>query len=151
MNRDGFVLGEGAGVLLLEELEHAKNRSANICRVPRWKLFDAYHVTEPRPDGKICHALAHSGVSREDVNYINAHAASTPAGDLKEYQALIHGFGQNPQLRINSTKSMTGHLLGAAGGVEAVATIQNTYSMCCIVTLLRCLSKNGHEVDCFLG
>nr|GLL23351.1 3-oxoacyl-[acyl-carrier-protein] synthase II, chloroplastic-like isoform X1 [Ipomoea trifida] len=69
-------------------------------------------------------ALAQSGVSREDVNYINAHATSTPAGDLKEYQALVHCFGQNPELRVNSTKSMIGHLLGAAGGVEAVATVQ---------------------------
>ncbi|KAL2327356.1 hypothetical protein Fmac_020783 [Flemingia macrophylla] len=130
-NRDGFVLGEGAGVLLLEELEHAKNRGANIYAEFLGGSFtcDAYHVTEPHPDGAgiiqcIEKALAHSGVSREDVNYINAHAASTPAGDLKEYQALIHCFGQNPHLRINSTKCMTGHLLGATGGVEAVATIQ---------------------------
>ncbi|RDY07421.1 3-oxoacyl-[acyl-carrier-protein] synthase II, chloroplastic, partial [Mucuna pruriens] len=90
---------------------------------------DAYHVTKPRPDGGgvilcIKKALAHSGVLREDVNYINAHATSTPIGDLKEYRALIHYFGQNLQLRVNSTKSMIGHLLGAAGGVEAVATIQ---------------------------
>uniref|UniRef100_A0A7N2MV93 beta-ketoacyl-[acyl-carrier-protein] synthase I n=1 Tax=Quercus lobata TaxID=97700 RepID=A0A7N2MV93_QUELO len=69
-------------------------------------------------------ALAQSGVSREDVNYINAHATSTPAGDLKEYQALLQCFGQNPELRVNSTKSMIGHLLGAAGAVEAVAAIQ---------------------------
>ncbi|MQL41468.1 beta-ketoacyl-[acyl-carrier-protein] synthase II, partial [Escherichia coli] len=90
---------------------------------------DAYHVTETRPDGAgviLCieKALAQSGVSKEDVNYINAHATSTPAGDLKEYQALLHCFGQNPELRVNSTKSMIGHLLGAAGGVEAVATVQ---------------------------
>ncbi|XP_020207395.1 3-oxoacyl-[acyl-carrier-protein] synthase II, chloroplastic isoform X2 [Cajanus cajan] len=131
INRDGFVLGEGAGVLLLEELEHAKNRGAHICAEFLGGSFtcDAYHVTEPHPDGagiilSIEKALAHSGVSKEDVNYINAHAASTSVGDLKEYQALIHCFGQNPELRINSTKSMVGHLLGAAGGVEAVATIQ---------------------------
>ncbi|XP_057430242.1 3-oxoacyl-[acyl-carrier-protein] synthase II, chloroplastic isoform X2 [Lotus japonicus] len=130
-NRDGFVMGEGAGVLLLEELEHAKKRGANIYAEFLGGSFtcDAYHITEPRPDGggvKLCieKALAHSGVSREDVNYINAHATSTPAGDLKEYQALIHCFGQNPELRVNSTKSMIGHLLGAAGGVEAVATVQ---------------------------
>ncbi|KAJ1439960.1 Thiolase-like [Sesbania bispinosa] len=131
INRDGFVMGEGAGVLLLEELEHAKKRGANIYAEFLGGSFtcDAYHVTEPRPDGAgvtLCieKALANSGVSREDVNYINAHATSTPAGDLKEYQALIHCFGKNPELRINSTKSMIGHLLGAAGGVEAVATVQ---------------------------
>ncbi|TKY72905.1 3-oxoacyl-of acyl-carrier-protein synthase II [Spatholobus suberectus] len=131
INRDGFVLGEGAGVLLLEELEHAKKRCANIYAEFLGGSFscDAYHVTEPRPNGVgviLCieKALAHSGVSREDVNYINAHATSTPAGDLSEYQALIHCFGQNPKLRVNLTKSMIGHLLGAAGGVEVVATIQ---------------------------
>ncbi|CAK8532077.1 unnamed protein product [Lathyrus sativus] len=130
-NRDGFVMGEGAGVLLLEELEHAKKRGATIYAEFLGGSFtcDAYHITEPRPDGAgviLCieKALANSGVSREDVNYINAHATSTPAGDLKEYQALIHCFGQNSDLRVNSTKSMIGHLLGAAGGVEAVATIQ---------------------------
>ena len=81
-------------------------------------------MTEPRPDGAgvvLCieKALTQSGVSKEDVNYINAHATSTPAGDLKEYQVLIQCFGQNPELRVNSTKSMIGHLLGAAGGVAA--------------------------------
>ncbi|XP_045829877.1 3-oxoacyl-[acyl-carrier-protein] synthase II, chloroplastic-like isoform X2 [Trifolium pratense] len=131
INRDGFVMGEGAGVLLLEELEHAKKRGATIYAEFLGGSFtcDAYHVTEPRPDGAgviLCieKALISSGVSREDVNYINAHATSTHAGDLKEYQALIHCFGKNPELRVNSTKSMIGHLLGAAGGVEAVATVQ---------------------------
>uniref|UniRef100_Q9M4Z8 beta-ketoacyl-[acyl-carrier-protein] synthase I n=1 Tax=Glycine max TaxID=3847 RepID=Q9M4Z8_SOYBN len=131
INRDGFVMGEGAGVLLLEELEHAKERGATILAEFLGGSFtcDAYDVTEPRPDGAgviLCieKALAQSGVSKEDVNYINAHATSTPAGDLKEYQALMHCFGQNPELRVNLTKSMIGHLLGAAGGVEAVATIQ---------------------------
>ncbi|OIW19342.1 hypothetical protein TanjilG_03476 [Lupinus angustifolius] len=131
IDRDGFVMGEGAGVLLLEELEHAKKRGATIYAEFLGGSFtsDAYHVTEPRPDGAgviLCieKALAESGISKEDVNYINAHATSTPAGDLKEYQALIHCFGQNPELRVNSTKSMIGHLLGAAGAVEAVATIK---------------------------
>nr|POE84255.1 3-oxoacyl-[acyl-carrier-protein] synthase ii, chloroplastic [Quercus suber] len=130
-NHDGFVVGEGAGVLLLEELEHAKRRGANIYEEFLGGSFtcDAYHITEPHPDGAgiiLCveKALAQSGVSREDVNYIYAHATSTPAGDLKEYQALLHCFGQNPELRVNSTKSMIGHLLGAAGAVEAVAAIQ---------------------------
>ncbi|XP_010498338.1 PREDICTED: 3-oxoacyl-[acyl-carrier-protein] synthase II, chloroplastic-like isoform X1 [Camelina sativa] len=130
-NRDGFVMGEGAGVLLLEELEHAKSRGATIYAEFLGGSFtsDAYHITEPHPDGAgviLCieKALAHAGISKEDVNYINAHATSTPAGDLKEYQALAHCFGQNPELKINSTKSMIGHLLGASGAVEAVATIQ---------------------------
>lgn len=131
MNRDGFVMGEGAGVLLLEELEHAKRRGANIYAEFLGGSFscDAYHMTEPHPDGVgvvLCieKALAQSGVSREDVNYINAHATSTPAGDLKEYHALMRCFGQNPELKVNSTKSMIGHLLGASGGVEAVAAVQ---------------------------
>ncbi|MCL7032435.1 hypothetical protein MKW94_001263, partial [Papaver nudicaule] len=130
-NRDGFVMGEGAGVLLLEELEHAKKRGATIYAEFLGGSFtsDAYHMTEPHPEGKgsiLCieNALAQSGVSREDVNYVNAHAKSTQAGDMKEYQSIIRCFGQNPDLRVNSTKSMIGHLLGAAGAVEAVATVQ---------------------------
>ncbi|KAL3323024.1 hypothetical protein AABB24_040230 [Solanum stoloniferum] len=130
-NRDGFVMAEGAGVLLLEELDHAKRRGATIYAEFLGGSFtcDAYHMTEPHPEGAgviLCieKALAQSGVSREDVNYINAHGTSTPAGDLKEYQAIVHCFGQNPELRVNSTKSMIGHMLGAASAVEAVATIQ---------------------------
>ncbi|XP_022730990.1 3-oxoacyl-[acyl-carrier-protein] synthase II, chloroplastic-like [Durio zibethinus] len=131
VSRDGFVMGEGAGVLLLEELEHAKRRGATIYAefMGGSLTCDAYHMTEPRPDGVgviLCmeKALAQSGVCREDVNYINAHATSTPAGDIKEYQAILHCFGKNPELRVNSTKSMIGHLLGAAGAVEAVAAVQ---------------------------
>ncbi|CAI9753707.1 unnamed protein product [Fraxinus pennsylvanica] len=131
MNRDGFVMGEGAGVLLLEELEHAKRRGAIIYAEVLGGSFtcDAYHMTEPRPDGTgivLCieKALAQAGVAREDVNYINAHATSTPSDDLKEYEAIICCFGQNTKLRMNSTKSMVGHLLGAAGAVEAVATVK---------------------------
>lgn len=131
IGRDGFVMGEGAGVLLLEELEHAQKRGANICAEFLGGSFtcDAYHMTEPHPDGVgviLCieKALNQAGVSKEDVNYINAHATSTPAGDVKEYQALVRCFGRNPELRVNSTKSMIGHLLGAAGAVEAIATVQ---------------------------
>ena len=131
MDRDGFVMGEGAGVLLLEELEHAKQRGAEIYAEFLGGSFtcDAYHMTEPHPEGKgviLCveNALADAGVTRQDINYVNAHATSTQLGDLKEFQALCRCFGQNPQLRVNSTKSMTGHLLGAAGGIEAVAVIQ---------------------------
>ncbi|PKA53581.1 3-oxoacyl-[acyl-carrier-protein] synthase II, chloroplastic [Apostasia shenzhenica] len=130
-DRDGFVMGEGAGVLLLEELEHAKERGAAIYAEFLGGSFtcDAYHMTEPHPDGTgivLCieKALSEYGIAREDINYVNAHATSTLAGDVKEYQALIRCFGTNPELRVNSTKSMIGHLLGAAGAVEAVATIQ---------------------------
>ncbi|CAL9179607.1 unnamed protein product [Musa hybrid cultivar] len=131
VDRDGFVMGEGAGVLLLEELDHAKQRGAEIYAEFLGGSFtcDAYHMTEPHPEGTgivLCieKALSESGVSREDVNYVNAHATSTLSGDLKEYQALKCCFGKNPELRVNSTKSMTGHLLGAAGAVEAVAVVQ---------------------------
>jgi len=86
-------------------------------------------MTEPHPEGRgitlsIENALADAGVAREEINYVNAHATSTQSGDLKEYEAIVRCFGQNPQLRVNSTKSMTGHLIGAAGGIEAVASIQ---------------------------
>ncbi|KAH7679977.1 3-oxoacyl-[acyl-carrier-protein] synthase II protein [Dioscorea alata] len=131
VDRDGFVMGEGAGVLLLEELEHAKQRGANIYAEFLGGSFtcDAYHMTEPHPEGTgiaLCieKALSEAGVAQEDVNYVNAHATSTPSGDMKEYQALIRCFSQNPELRVNSTKSMIGHLLGAAGAVEAVAAIK---------------------------
>lgn len=131
VDRDGFVMGEGSGVLVLEELEHAKQRGAEIYAEFLGGSFtcDAYHMTEPHPEGRgviLCieNALADSGITKEDINYINAHATSTQMGDLKEFEALTHCFGQNPQLRVNSTKSMTGHLLGAAGGIEAVAAIQ---------------------------
>ncbi|KAL5703908.1 beta-ketoacyl-[acyl-carrier-protein] synthase II [Ranunculus cassubicifolius] len=130
-DRDGFVLGEGAGVILLEELEHAKERGAKIYAEFLGGSFtnDAYHVTHPDPEGKgieLCmeRALAQSGVAREDVNYINAHATSTKAGDIIEYDAMLRCFGRNSQLKINSIKSMVGHLVGAAGGVQAVAAIQ---------------------------
>lgn len=125
-------MGEGAGVLLLEELEHAKRRrGAKIFAEFLGGSFscDAYHMTEPHPDGKgivLCieRALSQSGVAREDVNYVNAHATSTLSGDDKEFEAIIQCFGGNSDLKVNSTKSMIGHLLGGAGGVEAVAAVQ---------------------------
>ncbi|PON43570.1 Polyketide synthase, beta-ketoacyl synthase domain containing protein [Parasponia andersonii] len=134
INRDGFVLGEGAGVLLLEELEHAKRRCATIYAEFLGGSFtcDASHCNDqPQPDESgrgiaLCmeRALAQCGVARENVNYINAHAVSSPAGDLNEYRAITRCFGKNPELRVNSTKSMIGHLLGASGAVEAVATVK---------------------------
>ncbi|GMN36784.1 hypothetical protein TIFTF001_006284 [Ficus carica] len=132
INRDGYVVGEGAGVLLLEELEHAKKRGARIYAEFLGGSFtcNTNIYTEPHSDGTsiaLCieKALAVSGVAREDVNYINAHAASTPIADLKEYRAITRCFGDNPNLRVNSTKSMIGHLLGASGAVEAVATVKD--------------------------
>ncbi|OMO66037.1 hypothetical protein COLO4_30810 [Corchorus olitorius] len=130
-DRDGVVVGDGAGVLLLEEFEHAKRRGANIYAEFLGGSFvtDPYHMTQPHPDGDgmvLCmeRALADAGVANEDVNYINAHAPSTKIGDLREFRALIRCFNNNPELRVNSSKSMTGHMLAATGAVEAIATIK---------------------------
>lgn len=129
-NRDGFVMGEGAGVLVLEELEHAKSRGAPILAEFIGGAFtcDAHHMTEPEPEGRgviscIEKSLKVAGVAAEDVNYVNAHGTSTPAGDMAEYRAITTAL-PHKGLRINSTKSMIGHLLGGAGAVEAVAVVQ---------------------------
>ncbi len=130
--RDGFVMGEGAGVLTLESLEHALARGAPIYAEYLGSSVncDAYHMTDPRPDGKgvaqcIEMALACAGVSKEDVNYVNAHATATQAGDLCELNALRSVFGSHVKnMLVNATKSMIGHTLGAAGGLGAIATIQ---------------------------
>jgi 3-oxoacyl-[acyl-carrier-protein] synthase II len=129
-DRDGFVLSDGAGVMMLEEYEHAKARGAHIyCEVAgfAWNA-DAYHMTQPSQDGAgaakcMLRALNDAGVNPEEVGYINAHGTSTPAGDLAETQGLKKAFGDHAyKLLVNSTKSMTGHLLGAAGGIEGVFT-----------------------------
>lgn len=130
--RDGFVMGEGAGVLVLESLEHALARGAPIYAEYLGGAVncDAHHMTSPREDGlgvALCikDALAYAGVPKEEVNYINAHATSTLAGDLCEVEAIKQVFGSHTKnIKMNSTKSMTGHCLGAAGGLEAVATIK---------------------------
>lgn len=130
--RDGFVMGEGAGVLILESLEHAQARGAPIlCEYLGGAVgCDAYHMTAPREDGKgvsqcMVEALKDAETPKEKVNYINAHATSTPAGDMAEVEAIHHVFGPlTRNIKINATKSMTGHCLGAAGGIEAIATIQ---------------------------
>lgn len=130
-NRDGFVLGEGAGSIILEEYEHAKARGAKIYAevVGGGLSSDAYHMTAPHPDGigvvavmKNC--LENAGLNPEDVDHINTHGTSTPLGDVAELKAISEVFGSHAKnININSTKSMTGHLLGAAGAIEAIASI----------------------------
>tara|TARA_R110002072_G_scaffold22615_1_gene79309 strand:- start:134676 stop:135929 length:1254 start_codon:yes stop_codon:yes gene_type:complete len=129
--RDGFVLGEGAGALILEEYEHAKKRGAKIYAevVGGGMSSDAYHMTAPHPDGigverVMLNCLNNAGMKPEDVDVINTHGTSTPLGDVAELKAITKVFGEHAKnININSTKSMTGHLLGAAGAIEAIASI----------------------------
>ncbi len=134
--RDGFVLGEGAGVLMIEELHHALNRGAKIyCELAGYgAAADAYHVAATHPEGlgatiAMEDALIDAGLTIKDVDYINAHATSTPLGDISECKAIFKVFGETlHKIQISATKSMTGHLLGAAGAIESIACIKSIES-----------------------
>ena len=135
-DRDGFVIGEGAAILVIESEEHAKKRGAKIyARLEGYGLSgDAYHIAAPEPEGRgatqcMKAAILDAGIQPQDVGYVNAHGTSTPAGDVSEVLAVKKVFGDHAKkLRVSSNKSMIGHLLGAAGGAESVATIMTVHS-----------------------
>lgn len=131
-DRDGFVMAEGAGALILEEYEHAKKRGAKIYAelVGAAMTADAYHMTSPHPQGlgaakAMQWAIDEAQVNAADLDYLNLHATSTPAGDIAELNAVAKVFGGSKNLWVSSTKSMTGHLLGAAGAVEAILAVKS--------------------------
>jgi len=153
-DRDGFVLGDGAGVLVLEEYEHAKARGAKIyCEMAGFGMSgDAYHMTSPSEGGEgaarcMLNAIKDAGVNTTDIQFVNAHGTSTPAGDVAETQAMKAAFGDHAKsLAVTSTKSMTGHLLGAAGGVEAVFSVMSLHDQVASPTI----NMQNQDPDCDL-
>ncbi|MCK5002997.1 MAG: beta-ketoacyl-ACP synthase II [Gammaproteobacteria bacterium] len=154
-DRDGFVLGDGAGVLMLEEYEHAKARGAKIyCEVAGFGYnSDAYHMTMPIADGSgaakcMQNALRDAGLNATDVDYINAHGTSTPAGDIAETNAVKAALGEHAyKVAVGSTKSMTGHLLGAAGGIEAVFSVMAIHDQVAPPTINLENPSEGCDLD----
>ncbi len=153
-DRDGFVLGEGAGVLVLEEFERARARRAKIyAEVLGFGMSaDANHITSPREDGaggiaSMTNALADAKLNPEDIDYINAHGTSTPLGDIAETKMIKEVFGADTRVLISSTKSMTGHLLGAAGSVEAIFTIMAIRDQVCPPTINLDNPSDGCDLD----
>ncbi|MER7368721.1 beta-ketoacyl-ACP synthase II [Nonomuraea wenchangensis] len=151
-DRDGFVLGEGAGIVVLESEEHARARGARVyayCAGVGYSA-DAHHITQPEPEGRgiimaMTQALNNAGVSGQDIKHVNAHATSTPAGDVGEAQAIAKAIGTHPL--VTSTKSMTGHLLGGAGGIESVFTIKALQDRIVPATINLHDLDDGIEVD----
>jgi 3-oxoacyl-[acyl-carrier-protein] synthase II len=152
-DRDGFVLGEGAGVLVLEEYEHARSRNARIYAelVGFGMGADAFHMTAPNVDGpkrSMKAALRNAGISADEVQYVNAHGTSTPLGDLNESNAIKLAFGDYAKkLVVSSTKSMTGHLLGGAGGVESVFTVLSVHHQVAPPTINICEQDPECDLD----
>ncbi|WP_101788493.1 beta-ketoacyl-ACP synthase II [Nonomuraea indica] len=155
-DRDGFVLGEGAGIVVLESEEHARARGARIYAYAAGVGYsaDSHHITQPEPEGRgvimaMTQALTDAGLTGLDVKHVNAHATSTPAGDVIEVQAVAKAIGTHPL--VTSTKSMTGHLLGGAGGIESVFTIKALYDRIVPATINLDNPDDGIEVDLVHG